>query len=225
MRARGTKAKGGGGDLAPVSCGVVRTKRLANRTDRLKTAAMKIKPTELPDVLILTPTRFGDERGWFSETFNAARMAAAGLDMVWVQDNHSMSAKAGTLRGLHFQAPPHAQDKLIRCSRGAIFDVAVDIRRGSPTYGRWVGEEVSAENARQILVPKGFLHGFVTRAPDTEVQYKCSDVYAPECDGAIAWNDPEIGVDWGVTAPVLSAKDMKAGLLRDFVSPFVWSGQ
>ena len=184
---------------------------------------MKIEPTDLPDVLILTPARFGDERGWFSETFNAARLAAAGLDMVWVQDNHSMSARVGTLRGLHFQAPPHAQDKLVRCSRGAIFDVAVDIRRGSPSYGAWVGEELTAQNGRQMLVPKGFLHGFVTRAADSEVQYKCSDVYAPECDGGISWNDPDIGIDWGVSAPVLSAKDSVAPAFRDFVSPFVWA--
>ena len=184
---------------------------------------MKIEPTDLPDVLILTPARFGDERGWFSETFNAARLAAAGLDMVWVQDNHSMSARVGTLRGLHFQAPPHAQDKLVRCSRGAIFDVAVDIRRGSPSYGAWVGEELTAQNGRQMLVPKGFLHGFVTRAADSEVQYKCSDVYAPECDGGISWNDPDIGIDWGVSAPVLSAKDSAAPAFRDFVSPFVWA--
>ena len=184
---------------------------------------MKFEPTDLPDVLILTPARFGDDRGWFSETFNAARLAAAGLDMVWVQDNHSMSARVGTLRGLHFQAPPRAQDKLVRCSRGAILDVAVDIRRGSPGYGRWIGVELTAENGRQMLVPQGFLHGFVTRAADSEVQYKCSDVYAPECDGAVRWDDPQIGIDWGVSAPVLSAKDSAAPAFRDFVSPFVWA--
>ena len=184
---------------------------------------MKFEPTDLPDVLILTPARFGDERGWFSETFNAARLAAAGLDMVWVQDNHSMSARVGTLRGLHFQTPPHAQDKLVRCSRGAILDVAVDIRRGSPGYGRWIGVELTAENGRQMLVPQGFLHGFVTRAADSEVQYKCSDVYAPECDGAVRWDDPQIGIDWGVSEPVLSAKDSAAPGFRDFVSPFVWA--
>ena len=190
---------------------------------------MKIEPTLLRDVLILTPARFGDERGWFSEVFNAARMVAAGLPMVWVQDNHSMSARAGTLRGLHFQTPPHAQDKLVRCSRGAILDVAVDIRVGSPTYGKWLGVELTAENRRQLLVPKGFLHGFVTRAPESEVQYKCSDLYAPECDGAIRWNDPDIGIDWGLNEdwgmgePVLSAKDAAAPFLRDFASPFTWS--
>ncbi len=184
---------------------------------------MKIETTAIPDVLILTPARFGDARGWFSETFNATRMAAAGLNVDWVQDNHSMSAKTGTLRGLHFQSPPHAQDKLVRCSAGAILDVAVDIRRGSPSYGKWVGVELTPDNARQLLVPKGFLHGFVTRAPMTEVQYKCSDIYAPDCDGGIRWNDPDIGIDWGVDDPTLSAKDTAAPYLRDFQSPFEWS--
>lgn len=184
---------------------------------------MKIETTAIPDVLILTPARFGDARGWFSETFNATRMAAAGLNVDWVQDNHSMSAKPGTLRGLHFQSPPHAQDKLVRCSAGAILDVAVDIRRGSPSYGKWVGVELTPDNARQLLVPKGFLHGFVTRAPMTEVQYKCSDIYAPDCDGGIRWNDPDIGIDWGVDDPTLSAKDTAAPYLRDFQSPFEWS--
>ena len=183
---------------------------------------MNIEPTALPDVLILTPARHGDARGWFSETFNQSRMAGAGLGMAWVQDNHSMSASVGTLRGLHYQRPPHAQDKLVRCTRGAILDVAVDIRKGSPHYGGWVGVELTPENARQLLVPKGFLHGFVTRAPETEVQYKCSDLYAPDCDGGIAWNDPDIGIDWGVAAPALSDKDRKAPALRGFDSPFVW---
>jgi dTDP-4-dehydrorhamnose 3,5-epimerase len=183
---------------------------------------MKIELTPLPDVVILTPARFGDARGWFSETFNAKRFAEAGLAMDWVQDNHSMSAAVGTLRGLHFQRPPHAQDKLVRCTRGAIFDVAVDVRRGSPTYGKWFGVDLTPGNARQLLVPKGFLHGFVTRLPDTEVQYKCSDVYAPECDGGIRWNDPTIGIDWGVSEPVLSAKDQVAPFLAGWESPFEW---
>lgn len=183
---------------------------------------MKIETTALPGVLILTPPRFGDARGWFSETWNGPKLAAAGVNVAFVQDNHSMSAAVGTLRGLHYQRPPHAQDKLVRCSKGAVLDVAVDVRRGSPTYGKWLGIEISAEDGRQVLVPKGFLHGFVTRAPDTEVQYKCSDVYAPDCDGGIRWNDPEIGVDWGVSEPVLSAKDQAAPFLRDWDSPFIW---
>ena len=184
---------------------------------------MKIETTALPDVLILTPARFGDARGWFSETFNATRMAAAGLTMAWVQDNHSLSAKPGTLRGLHFQSPPHAQDKLVRCTAGAILDVAVDIRRGSPTYGKWVAVELTPDNALQLFIPKGFLHGFVTRAPMTEVQYKCSDIYAPDCDGGIRWNDPDIAIDWGTDDPTLSAKDTVAPFLRDVKSPFDWS--
>lgn len=183
---------------------------------------MQIDPTALEGVLILTPKRFGDDRGWFAETYNASRMAEVGISTVFVQDNHSMSGAVGTLRGLHYQRPPHAQDKLVRCSRGMVFDVAVDIRRGSATFGKWVGVELSAQNGRQLLVPKGFLHGFVTRVPDTEVQYKCSDIYAPECDGGVRWDDPDIGIDWGLTDdPVLSAKDQVAPLLRDVETPFV----
>ncbi len=186
---------------------------------------MQIEPTSLPDCVILTPARFGDARGWFSETFADRRLAEAGLPGPWVQDNHSFSAVQGTLRGLHYQRPPHAQDKLVRCSRGVIFDVAVDIRKGSPTWGKWVGVELSAENGRQLLVPKGFLHGFVTRTPDCEVQYKCTDYYAPDCDGGIRWNDPSIGIDWVMTDAVLSAKDQVAPLLAEFSSPFIWEDE
>lgn len=181
---------------------------------------MQVEQTSLPGVMILAPKRFGDARGWFCETWNADVMQAAGLDLHFVQDNHSFSAAAGTLRGLHYQRPPHAQDKLVRCSRGVIFDVAVDFRRGSATFGQWVGVELSAENGWQLLVPKGFLHGFVTRVADTEVQYKCTDVYAPDCDGAVRWDDPDIGIDWGVADPVLSTKDAAAPVLRDVASPF-----
>ena len=180
---------------------------------------MDIQTTTLEGVLLLTPRRFGDDRGWFSETWNRETLAAAGIDMAFVQDNHSMSAAVGTLRGLHYQAPPRAQDKLVRCTRGAIFDVAVDVRVGSPTYGHWVGYELTAQNGAQLLVPKGFLHGFVTRAPDTEVQYKCTDTYAPETDGAVRWDS--CGIDWGLTgAPVLSAKDAAAPAFADWTSPF-----
>lgn len=182
---------------------------------------MQIEPTALPEVLILTPARFGDARGWFSETWNGPRLAGLGVTVPFVQDNHSFSATVGTLRGLHYQRPPHAQDKLVRCTRGAILDVAVDARRGSPRYGRWVAVELTAENGRQLLVPKGFLHGFVTRVADTEVQYKCSDVYAPDCDGGVRWDDPDIGIDWGLSgAPVLSGKDAQAPAFRDWTSPF-----
>jgi dTDP-4-dehydrorhamnose 3,5-epimerase len=186
---------------------------------------MQIENTPLPGVLLITPPRFGDVRGWFSESYNAAKLATLGVSTVFVQDNHSFSATPGTLRGLHFQAPPHAQDKLVRCSRGVIFDVAVDIRNGSPTYGQWYGAELSAENGQQLLVPKGFLHGFVTRVADTEVQYKCSDIYAPDCDGGLRWDDPDIGIDWGLSGdPVLSAKDAVAPFLSTFQSPFKWEG-
>lgn len=182
---------------------------------------MQIEKTDLPDVMILTPRRFGDARGWFSETWNAERLREAGIDLAFVQDNHSFSARKGTLRGLHYQSPPRAQDKLVRCSRGAILDVAVDGRRGSPAYGNWVAVELSAENGRQLLVPKGFLHGFITLTDDCEVQYKCTDVYAPQHDGAVRWDS--VGIDWGTEdAPVLSDKDMAAPAFADWQSPFIY---
>jgi dTDP-4-dehydrorhamnose 3,5-epimerase len=187
---------------------------------------LEIQPTALPGVRILTPRRFGDARGFFCESWNRKRMAEHGIEIDFVQDNHSLSAEVGTVRGLHFQAPPHAQDKLVRCGRGCLLDVAVDIRRGSPTYGNWIAVELSAENGRQLLVPKGFLHGFVTRAPDTEIVYKCSDYYAPACDGAVRFDDPDIGIDWGIdpSRAVLSDKDRLAPRLRDLDSPFEWGG-
>lgn len=148
-------------------------------------------------------------------------MAEAGLGLEFVQDNHSFSADVGTLRGLHYQAPPHAQDKLVRCSRGEIFDVVVDARAGSPSYGQWVGVELTAENGKQLFVPKGFLHGFVTRAPDTEVQYKVSDIYAPACDGSVRWDS--VGIDWELSGtPVLSGKDEAAPAFGNWQSPFAW---
>ena len=184
---------------------------------------MQIEKTALAGVLILTPARFGDARGFFSESWNRQRMADAGLDYDFVQDNHSMSHTVGTLRGLHFQAPPFAQAKLVRCGRGALWDVAVDIRRGSPSYGQWIGVDLSFDNGRQLLIPAGFLHGFVTRTPDTEVVYKCSAPYAPEADGAVRWDS--CGIDWGVDTPaVLSDKDAAAPALADFHSPFDWEG-
>lgn len=182
---------------------------------------MQIEKTDLPDLLILTPRRFGDSRGWFAETWNAARMREAGLDLAFVQDNHSFSAQKGTLRGLHYQSPPRAQDKLVRCSRGAIWDVAVDARRGSPTYGRSVGVVLSAENGRQLLVPIGFLHGFVTLTDDCEVQYKCTDLYSPQHDGSVRWDSA--GVNWGFAGdPVLSEKDLAAPAFADWQSPFTY---
>lgn len=186
---------------------------------------MKTTETALPGVLLLEPMRFGDERGFFSESWNRKTCAAQGIEIDFVQDNHSLSREVGTVRGLHFQSPPHAQAKLVRCGRGRLFDVAVDIRKGSPTFGQWVGYELSFDNGLQLLIPAGFLHGFVTREPDTEIIYKCSDYYAPDCDGAVRFDDPDIGIDWGLTgAPVLSGKDAAAPLMRDFDSPFVWEG-
>ncbi|MDX5383725.1 MAG: dTDP-4-dehydrorhamnose 3,5-epimerase [Rhodobacterales bacterium] len=188
---------------------------------------MKIEKTQLPGVLVLTPARFGDARGFFSESWNRKTLESHGITLDFVQDNHSVSAQVGTVRGLHFQSPPHAQAKLVRCGKGRLFDVAVDIRRGSPTYGRWIGEELSFENGKQLLIPAGFLHGFVTREPDTEINYKCTDYYAPECDGAVRYDDPDIGIDWGLPAgvtPLLSDKDARAQWLRDFETPFVYEG-
>lgn len=182
-----------------------------------------VEETPLAGLKIVRPRRFGDARGFFCETYSARDAAAQGIATVFVQDNHSVSTLAGTLRGLHFQAPPHAQAKLVRCGRGALFDVAIDLRRNSPTFGRWFGIELSFENGVQLLIPEGFAHGFVTRTPETEIVYKCSDYYAPETEGALIWNDPDIGIDWGLdgAAPVLSEKDAAAGRLRDFDSPFV----
>jgi dTDP-4-dehydrorhamnose 3,5-epimerase len=183
---------------------------------------MDIRATAIPEVKVLTPRRFGDHRGYFCETWSAPRMAAAGLDFAFVQDNESLSARAGTLRGLHYQAPPFAQAKLVRVAQGAIRDVAVDVRRGSPTYGRWVAEEISAENGAQILVPRGFLHGFVTLTEDTLVIYKVDNPYDAASDGGVAWSDPDLGVDWELPpeAAVLSDKDRGQPAFRDWISPF-----
>ena len=184
---------------------------------------MQIEKTALDGVMILTPRRFGDARGFFCESWNKARMAEAGMDYDFVQDNHSVSMAVGTLRGLHYQRPPHAQAKLVRCGRGRLWDVAVDIRAGSPTYGQWVGVELSFDNGKQLMIPAGFLHGFVTLEPETEIVYKCTDYYAPDCDGAVAWDDPSLGIDWPLTgAPVLSDKDAKAPRLAEIDNPFAW---
>ena len=185
---------------------------------------MEITETALPGVKILKPRRFGDSRGWFMESWNRDTLRRGGIDLEFVQDNHSMSAAPGTVRGLHYQAPPHAQDKLVRVGRGRVMDVAVDARRGSPTYGKWVGVELSAENGLQLLIPKGFLHGFATLTPDVELLYKCSDVYAPDCDGSVRFDDPDLGIDWGLgdTDPVLSDKDRSAPRFVDWQSPFTW---
>ncbi len=176
---------------------------------------------------LIEPKRFGDERGWFTEVYSERAFAALGLTERFVQDNHSLSRARHVLRGLHFQRPPHAQAKLVRCVRGAIFDVAVDVRAGSPTFGRWVGATLSAENGRQIYIPVGFAHGFLTLEPDCEVTYKVSDVHAPSSEGGLMWNDPDIAIAWPLpadAAPVLSAKDQILPALNGFVSPFAYDG-
>lgn len=187
---------------------------------------MQVVSTKLEGAVVIVPARHGDARGFFSESWNRRTMEAHGLSIDFVQDNHSVSARKGTVRGLHYQTPPHAQAKLVRCGRGALLDVAVDIRKGSPTFGQWVAEELTAENGRQLLVPEGFAHGFVTLSDDTEIVYKCSDYYAPECDRAIRFDDPAIGIDWGIDRAdaVLSEKDAGAPLLADADLPFVWEG-
>lgn len=179
-------------------------------------------------VVLIKPRRFGDDRGWFSETYNARSYADLGVDVAFVQDNHSLSKPAGTLRGLHFQTPPHGQDKLVRCLRGRIWDVAVDVRNGSPTYGQWVAAELTADNGHQLFVPVGFLHGFLTLEPDTEVAYKVSDFYAPECDGGIAWDDADLALPWPLpdgAPPILSGKDGRQPKLAEFDSPFAYDGR
>ncbi len=183
---------------------------------------LDVKKTEIEGVLILTPKRWSDARGFFVETWNAERFRQAGLAQDFVQDNHSYSAEAGTVRGLHYQSPPRAQAKLVRVMRGAVIDVAVDVRKGSPTYGRHVRALLSAENGAQLFVPAGFLHGFATLEPHTDVAYKVTDYYSQPNDGGVLWNDPDLAIDWGVdpARAVLSDKDAKATRFADFKSPF-----
>ncbi len=187
---------------------------------------VEIRNTVLSSVLIIVPNRIEDKRGFFEETWNSNELLENGIDTSFVQDNHSYSKDIATLRGLHYQAPPFAQDKLVRCTRGSIFDVAVDIRKGSPTYGEWVGVELSRDNGHQLLVPIGFLHGFITLSDDTEVQYKCSNYYSSECDGTVLWSSCDINwpIPQGIT-PKLSEKDNMAQLFEKFESPFIWEGK
>lgn len=184
---------------------------------------MQIEATALPDVLIITPRRHGDARGFFSESWNRKTLTEAGVHLPdFVQDNHSMSHQPGTLRGLHYQTPPFAQGKLVRCGRGAFLDVAVDARRGSPSYGHWVAEELTFENGRQLWIPAGFLHGFLTLQPDTEVIYKCTAPYDQPSDGAVLWSS--LGISWGISDPHLSDKDRAATPFPDWQSPFTYEG-
>lgn len=189
----------------------------------MKVRLVKITPMAIPEVLLITPARHGDERGWFSETFRQSALDEAGFSGgAFIQDNHARSSLRGVLRGLHFQKPPHAQDKLVRCVRGAIYDVAVDIREGSPTFGRWVGAELSADNGRQMLVPKGFAHAYCTLSDDCEVFYKVTAYYAPQAQGFLRWNDPALAVDWTLPADAITtnARDAEAPLLAQLGAPF-----
>lgn len=183
---------------------------------------MEIQKTELTEVLIIKNPVFGDTRGWFTESYSKQKFNEAGIKYDFVQDNHSLSSQRGTLRGLHFQNIPKAQTKLVRCTRGRILDVAVDIRKGSPTYKQWISVELSAENQLQLLIPHGFAHGFLTLEGDTEVQYKVDQYYSPAHDRSIRFDDPEIGVDWGDIVPVLSDKDLNAPLLADSDCSFIY---
>lgn len=187
---------------------------------------MNVLETEIPDVKIVEPKRFGDTRGFFSETFNERSYADAGIALNAVQDNHSLSGPKGTVRGLHFQKPPMAQAKLVRVTRGSVLDVAVDIRVGSPTYGRHVAVVLSAENWRQLYIPKGFAHGFCTLEPETEFLYKVDEYYAPDHEEGIRWDDPDLGIDWPVKSgdALLSEKDKSTVPLRDLPEIFVYEG-
>lgn len=178
---------------------------------------MKITKTKLDGVVIIEPDVFGDNRGFFMESWNKKKMAEAGLDYDFVQDNHSKSTAKGTLRGIHFQKGDKAQAKLVRCVKGAVLDVAVDLRRNSPTFKQWVGVKLSEANKKQLLIPRGFGHGFVTLTDDVEFLYKADNYYAPEADAGVRWNDPEIGVEWGIENPILSEKDRKNPFLKNVI--------
>lgn len=181
---------------------------------------MKIIKTKLEDVIIIEPAVFGDHRGYFMESYNKNVFSEQGIEYDFVQDNQSLSVETGVIRGLHYQLAPKAQTKLVRALTGAIYDVAVDIRKGSPTYGQWVGAILSEDNKRHLLVPKGFAHGFCTLVPNTIVAYKVDEYYSPEHDRGILWNDPAIGVDWPTSKAVLSEKDQKHPLLKDAENNF-----
>ncbi len=186
---------------------------------------MNVIKTEVLDVYILEPKVFGDNRGWFMESWSKKMMEEAGLYYDFIQENHSYSAAKGTLRGLHFQKGEDSQAKLVRCAKGAVIDVAVDLREGSPTYKKWVAVELSAENYRQLLIPRGFAHGFLTLTDDVEFLYKADNYYAPQFDRNIIWNDSEINVEWGITDPILSSKDTNAPKLCESDVDFIYAMQ
>lgn len=181
---------------------------------------MQIEKTNLEGVYLIKPDVFQDERGFFIETYSEKKFKQAGIDADFVQDNHSMSVTKGVLRGLHFQNPPHAQAKLVRVTKGAVFDVVVDLRKDSPTFGKWEGFELTANNFYMLFVPRGFAHGFCTLEDYTEFQYKCDNFYAPESEDALIWNDPDLNILWPIKEPILSKKDAQAKLFKDFNSPF-----
>ncbi len=179
-----------------------------------------VSETELDGVLIIEPKVFGDNRGWFMETYSRRDFENAGITAEFVQDNRSFSSKKGIIRGLHFQRNPMCQAKLLTCLKGEILDVAVDLRKDSPTYKKWISVKLTAENKKQIFIPKGFAHGFLTLTDDVEIMYKCDELYSPECDGGIRFDDPEIGVEWDVENPILSEKDKNAPFLKDIKLDF-----
>jgi len=183
---------------------------------------LSVERLSIEAVILVKPKKFGDARGYFLESYNARAFAEAGIDVTFVQDNQSLSVQRGTIRGLHFQTPPEQQAKLVRVLKGSIFDVAVDLRHGSQTYGRWCSATLTGEGAEQVFIPRGFAHGFCTLEPDTEVAYKVDGFYAPACDAGLRWDDPDIGIDWPVGAgdAMLSEKDAKLPLFAGFVSPF-----
>lgn len=209
-------------DLCSVATVGVDLAKLAFQVHGVDASGRVVEETALAGLKIITPRKLGDHRGFFSETYNRRAFAAAGVDLQFVQDNHSVSAQAGTLRGLHFQTPPFAQDKLVRVTRGAVLDVAVDLRTSSATFGRHVAVALSAENWRQMLIPAGFAHGFCTLEPNTEVFYKVTNYYSAAHDKGLAWDDPALGIAWPVAAEraILSEKDRKQPLLRDLPAIF-----
>ena len=175
------------------------------------------------DLIKFSPSRHYDDRGFFVEIYNKRKYLELGMKDDFVQDNCSLSNEVGTLRGLHFQSPPHEQGKLVRCTQGAIFDVAVDIRKGSPTFCQWQGFELTEDNGVQVYIPPGYAHGFVTLKPDSEIFYKCTNYYAPESEGSIIWNDPDIGINWPISNdPIVSNKDKNAPLIRYLENPFIY---